>query len=234
QGVAFDSVGRLHLTNAWGTLWRVSTDGALTILAVNNCGPTFAGPGLCTPEQIAIDSSWSVYVPDGYCRVRKVSPDGSIVTVAGNDRPGGGFVVTCGYSGDGGPATSAALSNMPYGVAIDGIGNLYIADTYNNCIRKVDGAGIITTVAGICQTFGYSGDGGPATVAHLNRPSGVAIDSARNLYIADTYNNRIRKVTPDGIITTVAGNGNATDLPAPSVSIGPGFTGAWYDPAQSG
>ena len=207
QGVTIDSGGRLYITSAWGVLYQVSTDGVLTILARNNCGPAFADPGLCTPEQIAIDSSGSIYVPDGYCRVRKVSPDGSIVTVAGNDRPGGGFVVTCGYSGDGGPAISAALSNMPYAVAVDGLGNLYIADTYNNCIRRVDGTGIITTVAGVCQVSGYSGDGGPATEAHLSRPSGVAIDSARNLYIADTGNNRIRKVTPDGIITTIAGDG---------------------------
>ena len=235
QGLAVDSVGKLYVAGAWGTVYQVSTDGVLAILARNNCG-AFAAPGLCTPEQIAIDTSGSIYVPDGYCRVRKISPDGSIVTVAGNDRLSGWNVVTCGYSGDGGPAINAALSNMPYGVAVDAIGNLYIADTYNNCIRKVDGAGIISTIAGVCEIPGYSGDGGQATAAHLSRPSGVAIDAARNLYIADTANNRIRKVTPDGVITTIAGNGGAiaTDLPSPAVVIGPGFTGAWYYPEQSG
>ena len=123
------------------------------------------------------------------------------------------FVWTCGYSGDGGPAIGAALSGA-VGVAVDVMGNLYIADTSNNCIRKIDSGGIITTVAGICAEDdlqwgdpSYSGDGGPATAAQLDRPFGVAVDRGGNLLIADTYNRRIRKVAPDGIITTVAGNG---------------------------
>jgi len=200
QGVAFDSAGRLHIADG-GALDRVSPDGLLTLLA--SC--VAVRPSLCSSGQIAIDGSGNIYVPDA-CQVRKVSPDGSsIVTVAGDPQP-----FTCGYSGDGGPAINAKLSG-PYGVALDALGSLYIADTYNNCIRKVDGAGIITTVAGVCVPavagYFYFGDGGPATSARLSLPSGVAVDSALNLYIADAGNNRIRKVTPDGIITTIAGDG---------------------------
>jgi len=109
--------------------------------------------------------------------------------------------------GDGGPATSAQL-NSPLAVAVDGDGNLYIADTGNSRIRKVTPAGAISTIAG-GRSAGFSGDGGPATTAELHFPRGVAVDSAGSLYIADSENNRIRKVTPAGIISTVAGNGNA-------------------------
>ncbi len=130
---------------------------------------------------------------------------GVITTVAGNGYVGQNGLG--GYSGDGGPATSAELNN-PVGIAVDTAGNLYIADAGNNRIRKVDITGIITTVAGN-GTQGYSGDGGPATNAGLSGSSGVAVDTAGNLFIADAGNNRIRKVDITGIITTVAGNGNA-------------------------
>jgi hypothetical protein len=160
-----------------------------------------------------VDIAGNVYATDAYCRVRKIPSGGEIITVAGNESPDGrGFVVTCGYSGDGGPATRAAI-NGGSGMAVDAAGNLYIADTYNNRIRKVSPAGVITTVAGTGQSYGYyyhggySGDGGRATNALLNMPRGVAVDREGNLYIADSENFRVRKVTPDGIITTVAGNG---------------------------
>jgi len=107
--------------------------------------------------------------------------------------------------GDGGPATEAVL-NFPNAVAVDTAGNLYIADTSNNRVRKVNTAGGITTVAGT-GVAGSGGDCGPATAATLNGPFGVAVDSSGNFYIADSYNNRIRKVTTAGIITTVAGSG---------------------------
>ena len=112
---------------------------------------------------------------------------------------------TSGFSGDGGPATAAELNN-PGGLAVDAAGNLYIADTGNNVIRKVDPSGTITTVAGAYPGGTYSGDGGPATDATLAGPTAVAVDSAGNLYIADTGNCFVRKVDSSGIITTIAGN----------------------------
>ncbi|HLC41149.1 MAG TPA: hypothetical protein VJO34_05915, partial [Methylomirabilota bacterium] len=130
-------------------------------------------------------------------RIRKVSPDGTITTVAGT-----GFE---GFSGDGGPAIDAEL-NYPAAVAVDAAGNLFIADRDNHRIRKVDGSGIINTVAGD-GTQGFGGDGGPAAGAQLNTPTGVAVDGSGNLFIADRFNNRIRKVDSTGTITTVAGSG---------------------------
>src|SRR5262249_35127669 len=107
------------------------------------------------------------------------------------------------YAGDGGPATAAHLQN-PLGTATDAARNLYIADTANNVVRKVSKNGVITTVAGN-GTAGHHGDGGRATAAELDSPSSVAVDDAGNVYIADTGNDVIRKVSPVGIITTVAG-----------------------------
>jgi trimeric autotransporter adhesin len=121
----------------------------------------------------------------------------TISTFAGGGLPG--------LSGDNGPATSAQL-NGPSGVAVDAAGNVYIADITNSCIRRVFN-GIITTVAGN-GTLGFSGDNGPALGAELHQPHGVAVDTAGNLYIADTFNKRIRKVS-NGVITTIAGTGVA-------------------------
>jgi trimeric autotransporter adhesin len=128
---------------------------------------------------------------------RAVIPGGVISTVAGNG--------TAGYSGDGGPATSAQL-NAPIGVAVNKAGNLFITDHRNNRVRKVTPAGVIRTVVG-SGTKGFSGDGGPAASAMIS-PYGVATDMAGNLYITDLGSKRVRKVTPGGVISTVAGNGN--------------------------
>src|SRR5262249_5172247 len=134
-------------------------------------------------------------------RVRKISTVGVLSTAAGNG--------SSGYSGDGGPATAARLfpNGSVHGLAADSAGNLYISDGENHRVRKVNTAVIINTVAGNAEP-GFSGDGGPATSASLQYPAGIAVDSADNLYIADSNNNRIRKVDTAGIITTVAGNGN--------------------------
>jgi len=121
----------------------------------------------------------------------------NIITFAGNG--------TTGFSGDGGMATAADM-NSPYGIALDGAGNVYIADGNNQRIRKVNASGVITTIAGN-GTSGFSGDGGAATAARLNYPSGVAVDAAGNIYIADASNQRIRKVNTSGIMSTIAGRG---------------------------
>jgi sugar lactone lactonase YvrE len=155
---------------------------------------------LNVPTGVALDSAGNLYIAD-YANnvVRKVAAGtGIITTVAGTG--------TQGYSGDTGLATAAEL-NVPFGIAVDTGGNLYIADSGNNVIRKVTSAGYISTVAGN-GTPGYSGDGSTATGAELNAPLGVAVDSQGNLYLADSLNNVVRKVT-GGTITTVAGNGTA-------------------------
>jgi sugar lactone lactonase YvrE len=150
------------------------------------------------PFGVAVDGAGNLYTASPNAnRVYKVDPSGQLTIVAGNGTPG--------FSGDGGPATSATLFT-PKAVAVDAVGNIYIADTSNQRIRKVDSSGIITTAAGN-GTYGFSGDGGPATGASLYSPSGVALDAAGNIYIADSRNHRIRKVDTSGIITTVAGNG---------------------------
>jgi streptogramin lyase len=140
----------------------------------------------------------------GASSVRAVAgdiPPGSIATVVGNTVNYKSY----GFSGDGGPATQAQLW-QPRAVAFDSAGSLYIADTLNERIRKVDPAGTITTLAGN-GSAGFSGDGGPATQATFRDPHGVAVDSAGNVYVADSVNNRIRRVDPAGIITTFAGRG---------------------------
>jgi streptogramin lyase len=145
---------------------------------------------------VCVDSSFNVYFIDDQ-RIRKVDTSGVITTLTGTGRRG--------YSGDGGPAISAEI-DTPFGICADSVGNVYIADNYNCCIRKVDTSGVITTVAGN-GTYGYSGDGGPAISATLNIAASVWVDSSGTIYIADNKNNCIRKVNTSGVITTVAGNG---------------------------
>ncbi len=152
---------------------------------------------------LAIDAQGNVYLTDSStARVRKIS-GGVISTIAGTG--------TFGYTGDGGPAVNATLNISPSGVsglAVDAAGNIYFSDSGNHVIRKISTTGIISTYAGT-GTAGFAGDNGPATSAQLAAPGDIALDSAGNLYICDTDNNRVRKVTPAGTITTFAGNGNA-------------------------
>ena len=156
--------------------------------------------GLNWPTNVAVDSAGNFYFSDtNNNRIRMVNiSTGIIITVAG--------ISTRGYSGDNGLATLAALGN-PTGVAVDAKGNIYIADSDNRIIRMVDkSTGIITRVAGIAGSTGYSGDGGPATSAKLGYPAGVAVDLQGNVYIADPINQIIQMVSSStGIITTVAG-----------------------------
>lgn len=156
-----------------------------------------ADTSLSTPSGVAYDSSGNLYIADtgDHC-IREVTPLGVITTVAGSGVQG--------FGGDGGPATSALLDS-PAGVAVDASGNLYIADSHNHRIRRV-ASGTITTIAGT-GTAGFSGDGGPATAATMNLPTALAVDTAGNVYVSDTNNHRIRRIS-GATITTVAGNGN--------------------------
>jgi len=166
---------------------------------------------------LAVDAAGNLYIADtGNCRIRKVAPNGIITTVVGTATPG--------YTGDGGPATKASL-NFPRGVAVDAAGNIYIADSANNVIRKVDASGIITTIAGN-STGGFSGDGGPAINAELQGVAGLTLDPAGNIYIADRDNARIRKIALDGTISTIAGNG----VSAYAGDGGPAISASLYAP----
>ncbi len=148
---------------------------------------------------MAVDGAGNLFIAELYnARIRRVDTRGIITTVAGNGERG--------YSGDGGPADQAQL-NGPSGVAVNRAGNLYIADSQNNRIRRVDTRGIITTFAGTGASFSSRGDGGPATRADLWTPRGLAFDNAGNLYIAASDNRSIRRVDTRGIITTIAGTG---------------------------
>lgn len=159
-------------------------------------GPAVAAK-LHGPGGVAVDAAGNMYIADQWNQVvRMVNPSGVITTLAGNG--------TTAYSGDGGPATSAGVY-FPQDVAVDAAGNVYVVE-HDHAVRKINSAGVISTVVGN-GTLGYTGDGGLATNAQLNQPTDIDFDTAGNMYIADAGNNVIRKVTPGGIITTVAGNG---------------------------
>jgi uncharacterized protein (TIGR03437 family) len=203
--VRTDSAGNLYIADYNNHLVRkVSTGGTITTAVGTPAGFGSDGDGgpatsatLVNPTGLAIGPDGSLYVADATTyRVRVVTPDGNINTLAGNGRNA--------FAGDGGPATKASIGAIN-GVAVDGAGNVYIADTTNHRVRRVGIDGTITTVAGTGNP-GSSGDGGPATAAQLNRPWDVAVDSGGTLYIADSNNNRIRMVSPSGIISTVAGS----------------------------
>ena len=203
--IAVDSSGNLYIADQYNhRIRKVDKSGIINTVAGDGTygysgdGAAATSAKMRYPAGVAVDSSGNLYIADMYNhRIRKVATNGIISTVAGSG--------TAGNSGDGGAAISASL-NYPYGIAVDSSGNLYIADTENHSIRKVGTNGVISTVAGI-GTFGYHGDGGAATSAALTYPTSVAIDSSGNLYIADQYNHRIRKVDTSGIISTVAGTG---------------------------
>ena len=209
----FADYARIRMLTPGGNIATVAGDG---ISGYSTDGIPATGAHLSQPEGVALDAAGNLYIADSGAsnRIRKVTPDGTISTLAGNG--------TAGYSGDGGPAVSAQL-NDPEGVALDAAGNLYIADSANGCIRKVTPDGAISTVVGN-GTPGFSGDGGAATSAQLSYPRGVTVDTAGNLYIADFGNGRVRKVSPSGAINTIAGGGtnsasSAAGNPLAAVSV---------------
>jgi uncharacterized protein (TIGR03437 family) len=224
SGVAVDQAGNLYIADHQAhRVRKVNTSGIITTLAGTGTGG-FSGDGgpanaamLRDPYGVAVDSSGNVYISDrANLRIRKVTPAGIISTFAGTGATG--------FNGDGGPATSATLFN-PAGIAVDNVGNLFIADAANYRVRKINSAGIISTVAGN-GTPNFGGDGGPATGAGVPFPNGVALDGAGNLYISDG-SNRARKVSTNGTITTIAGTGT----PAFSGDGGPATSAQLSQPA---
>jgi len=214
-GVYEDPNGNIYVGDSADNMVRelVQTAGVVNAYAGTGVAGFSGDNGLATaaelytPNAVARDTSGNFYIADqSNCVIRMVNPAGDITTFAGvaANEPS----ASCGYNGDGGPATSAQLY-YPANVFVDSKNNVYIPDMYNHVIRVVAN-GIITTIAGIPGQLGYSGDGGPATSAKLNYPEAVAEDGAGNLYIADSYNHRVREINAaTGNISTVAGNGSA-------------------------
>jgi sugar lactone lactonase YvrE len=227
-GIAVDSGGNILVADSGaGRIRRIGVSGSITTLAGNgNYG--YSGDGVAAtnsslsyPVGVAINGAGEVFVADQENnRIRKIGLDGLITTVAGTN--------TSGFRGDGGAAASALLSG-PGGLGVDAAGNLYMADSGNQRVRKLDPNGNISTVAGngargIYLIGTYSGDGGPATNAGFSNPVALAVDASGNLYIADAFNYRIRKVSANGVVNTYAGNGTRAFAgdggPATNASIG--------------
>ena len=179
--------GAIRKMTPLGTNWTVST----------------LASGFNYPNSVAVDTNGNVYVADSYNSIiRKVTPLGGVTTLAGQ----------LGSPGTNDGTGTAARFNLPLGVAVDSAGNVYVADTYNETIRKVTASGVVSTLAGMPGVSG--GVDGTGSVARFDFPSGVAVDSATNVYVADTDNDTIRRVTPAGVVTTLGGllgNAGSTD-----------------------
>ena len=229
--IALDEAGSAYIVSDFESRvykFNVSTRELSVVVGVGGAG--FQGDGgpavearLNHPEGVAVDAAGNIFVADTYNhRVRRIDGStGSITTVAGSGPVSeyGGFITgQGGLSGDGGPAVEARL-RYPKGVAVDAAGNVYVADATNHRIRKIDASsGVITTLAGLGRPGkvveghyvigsvqgGYSGDGGLATIARLNYPKAVAVDATGNVYVADTYNHRVRRIDASGTISTIA------------------------------
>jgi uncharacterized protein (TIGR03437 family) len=210
--VSADRAGNLYIADQFNhRIRRIAANGIITTVAGTGV-PGYTGDGgpavnaqINTPTGVFADTAGNIFIAEpGNQRIRRVDPTGTITTIAGNGSKG--------YSGDGGAAISASLYNAVR-VAVDPAGNVVIADQSNHRIRQVTPAGIITTIAGngagTPAAGAFSGDGGQATAASLNNPTALAITPAGVIYIADQFNQRIRRITTDGVITTIAGNGTA-------------------------
>jgi len=201
SGVAVDSGGNVYVADAGNsTIRKVTAGGVVTTLAgtadlVGNVDSTGAAARFDLPSGVAVDSAGNVYVADqNNHTIRKVAAGESVTTLAG----------TAGMLGSVDGTSAAARFYQPTGMAVDSAGNIYVADQYNSIIRKVTAGGAVTTLAGTADLVG-SVDGTGAA-ARFNNPSGVAVDSPGNVYVADHFNHTIRKVTAGGVVTTLAGS----------------------------
>jgi hypothetical protein len=185
-------------------VFKIDSNGVLTTVAgtgifgYSGDGGPATKADIFEPRGLAFDHAGNLFICDtANYRIRKVSPSGVITTFAGNGRPG--------YSGDGEPAIAASLGRFTR-IAIDSFDNVYLSDDLNHVVRRVTADGTIHTVVGNGK-FGFAGDGGPATNASLKAPSGLAFDANGDLFVLDRIDNRIRRVSAGGIITTFAGSG---------------------------
>ncbi|MBC5773665.1 cadherin-like beta sandwich domain-containing protein [Pontibacter sp. KCTC 32443] len=202
--IAIDAAGNLFIAD-WGNhrIRKVDTNGIITTIAGTGTGGFTGDGGLAINAQIyhplgvAVDAAGNVYFSTGNM-IRRIGTNGIISTIAGYGQ---------GYSGDGGQAVNA-LFNTPWGLTFDKNGNLFVADYNNHRIRKISTNGVVTTVAGT-GVRGFSGDGGQAVNAQFNNPVEIALDDAGNLYVSEYGNHRIRKVSTNGVITTVVGTGTS-------------------------
>jgi streptogramin lyase len=198
-GVAVDPNGNAYVGDSTNyRIRKITASGNVTTLAGSSWA--FAdGQGTAakfkTPYGVAVDKNANVYVADfGNCRIRKITPNGNVTTLAGS-----------GVAGNADGQGTAASFSYPIGVAVDTNGNVYVADYGNHRIRKITASGNVTTLAG-SGTAGYAN--GQGTAASFNAPTGIAVDTNGNVYVGDQSNNRIRKITPSGNVSTLAGSGN--------------------------
>ena len=220
SGVAVDSSGNVYVADTDNdTIRKVTPDGVVTTLAgsagkAGSANGTNSVARFNTPFGVAVDSSGNIYVADtDNDTIRKITPAGAVTTLAGKAATFG--------SADG--TNNAARFYQPHGVAADSTGKVYVADYYNFAIRKITQAAVVTTLAGLPAAFG--GNDGLGSVARFDSPSGVAVDTSNNVYVADTFTMTIRKITPAGAVTTLAGLGAA-----PGTNDGTGSAARFYDP----
>jgi serine/threonine-protein kinase len=213
--IAIDGNGNMYVTD-YGShrIRKISPDGVVTTFAGSTAGYA-DGTGTAAqfngPTAVTTDAAGNVYVTeDVNHRIRKITPEGVVTTIAGS-----------GFEGDNDGQAAIARFGKPSGIAVDAAGNLYIGDVNNHRIRKISTNGVVTTFAG--STAGYAD--GTGTAAQFNGPTGLAIDADGNLYVADSYGHRIRKVTPAGVVTTLAGNG--TDGYADGMAADAQFNEPW-------
>jgi uncharacterized protein (TIGR03437 family) len=230
-GVAVDASANVYIADRIDHRVRKVTPGGIITTVTGDGIPAFSGDGgpaskaqIGQPADLGFDPAGNLFIAAGV--LRKITPEGVITTVAGTG--------TAGYSGDGGLATQASFLGITDAVG-DSSGNLYITDRGNSRVRRVDASGIVSNFAGD-GTANFAGDGGPAKQAELFQPFQVALDASNNLYIADWGNSRVRKVTPAGTITTVAGGGPqfgppGDGGPATAATIGGNLYGVAVDAA---